>query len=128
MFSVDLLHLDSEVSNEKDIHSNTLNMDIPAGNATGMSAVVVTETEEGINIETECIGKVYAEDEFDKNDWTILGEPNTQVIINRPSTVELTCATVVNRLPELIKAPAGYITTDKMMTNKYKIKALNEYV
>ncbi len=115
-------------THEKDIHSNTLNMDIPAGNATGMSAVVVTETEEGINIESECIGKVYAEDEFDKNDWTIFGEPNTQVIINRPSTVELTCATVVNRLPELIKAPAGYITTDKMMTNKYKIKALNEYV
>ena len=115
-------------TNEKDIHSNTLNMDIPAGNATGMSAVVVTETEEGINIESECIGKVYAEDEFDKNDWTIFGEPNTQIIINRPSTVELTCATVVNRLPELIKAPAGYITTDKMMTNKYKIKALNEYV
>lgn len=115
-------------THNKDIHSNTLNMDIPAGNATGMSAIVITETEEGITIESECIGKVYAEDEFDKNDWTIFGEPNTQITINRPSTVELTCASVVNRIPELIKAPAGYITTDKMITNKYKVKALNEYV
>lgn len=115
-------------THDKDIHSNTLNMNIPAGNATGMSAIVITETEEGITIESECIGKVYAEDEFDKNDWTIFGEPNTQITINRPSTVELTCASVVNRIPELIKAPAGYITTDKMITNKYKVKALNEYV
>ena len=115
-------------THSKNIHSDTLKMDIPAGNATGMSAIVVTKTEEGITIESECIGKVYAENEFDKNDWTIFGEPNTQVTISRPCTVELTCASVVNRLPELIKAPAGYITTDKMITNKYKVRPLNEYV
>lgn len=115
-------------THDSDIYSDTLKMNIPAGNATGMSAVVITETEEGITIESECIGKVYAKDEFDKNDWTIMGEPDTRVIINRPNTVELTCATVVNRLSELIKAPAGYITTDKMITNNYKVKPLNEYV
>lgn len=113
---------------EKDLHSDTLNMTIPAGYATGMSAVVVTETEEGITLETECIGKVYSPQEFDQNDWTIFGEPDTQVVINRPKTVELTCATVVNRLPELIKAPAGFLTTDNMLTNYYKSKPLNDYI
>lgn len=114
-------------THKEDIYSDTLKMNIPAGHATGMSAIVVTETEEGVTIESECIGKVYAKDEFDKNDWTIFGEPDTQVTINRPCTVELTCAAVVNRLPEVIKAPAGYVTTDKMITNKYKVNALNEY-
>ncbi len=111
-----------------DLHSDTLGMTIPAGNATGMSAVVVTETVEGVTIESECIGKVYAPEEFDQNDWTLYGEPDTQVIINRPNTVELTCATVVNRLPDLINAQPGYRTTDNMPTNTYRVKPLNEYV
>ena len=48
-------------------------MTIPAGHATGMSAVVITETEEGVTLETECVGKVYAPEEFDRNDWTLYG-------------------------------------------------------
>lgn len=113
---------------EKELKSTTLNMTIPAGNATGMSAVVITETEEGITLETECIGKVYSPEEFDQNDWIIYGEPDTQVTINRPQTVELTCATVVNRLPDIINSQPGYITTDKMFTNEYRAKSLNKYL
>lgn len=99
---------------KKDLKSATLNMKIPAGNATGMSAVVTSKTKEGIVLETECVGKVYAPEEFDSNEWTIYGEPDTTVTINRPATVELTCATIVNRIPDLLKAPHGFTTTDKM--------------
>ncbi len=108
--------------------STTLGMDIPRGRCTGMSAVVTTKTKEGVDIITECIGKVYDKTEFDQNDWTIFGEPNTQVTINRPSTVELTCATVINRLPDVINAPSGYYTTEKMPTNEYRAKSLESYV
>ena len=79
-----------------------------------MSAVVTTETKEGIVIESECIGKVYGPDEFDVNEWTVEGEPTTTVTVNRPATVELTCATIVNRLKDVIEAPSGYVTTDNM--------------
>ncbi len=113
---------------KKAIKSTTLNMNIPKGNATGMSAVVTTTTKEGIEIISECIGKVYAPDEFDSNEWTVEGEPNTTITVNRPATVELTCATIVNRIPEVIKAPAGYYTTEKMPVNTYKVKSLDKYV
>ena len=113
---------------DEDLNSTTLNMTIPKGNATGMSAVVTTTTKEGITIESECIGKVYSKNDFDKNEWTVLGEPDTTIVVNRPKTVELTCATVINRIPDVINAKAGFVTTDLMGEPTYKVKALNEYV
>lgn len=113
---------------KKSIKSDTLKMTIPKGACTGMSAVVTTTTKEGIVIESECIGKVYDKTEFDCNDWTIEGEPNTRVVIERPATVELTCATVVNRIPELLTAPYGYFTTEYMPENFYKQESLEKYV
>lgn len=111
-----------------ELRSETLGMTIPAGHATGMSAVVTTETAEGIVIESECVGKVYAPGEVDRNDWTLMGEPDTQVVITRPATVELTCATIVNRIPDLINAAPGYVTTDLMPVNSYRVKPLDHYV
>ena len=116
-----------QIHNE-DIDSSTLGMVVKAGDATGMSAVVTTMTKEGVVIESECIGKVYSKDDFDKNEWTIYGEPDTTLVINRPCTVELTCATIVNRIPDVINAEAGYVTTDKMGEMQYRSKPLNEYV
>lgn len=112
----------------EDLHSSTLDLTIKAGDATGMSAVVITQTAEGITFETECIGKVYAKGEFDKNEWTFIGEPETSIVVNRPATVELTCANLVNRIPALIAAPAGYITTEKMPNNVYLSKPMGEYI
>ena len=111
-----------------DIFSSTLNMTVKAGDSTGMSAVVTTETKEGIIIESECIGKVYAPDEYDKNIWTVEGEPETTITVERPATVELTCATIVNRIPDVINSKPGYITTEKFGELNYRVKPLNEYV
>lgn len=99
---------------KKDLVSKTLGMKIKKGDATGMAAIVTTETKEGIILETQCIGKVYGPDEYDVNEWTIEGEPTTTVTVSKPATVELTCATIVNRLVDVINAPAGYVTTDNM--------------
>lgn len=100
--------------NDEDIESSTLNMVIKKGVATGMSAVVTTETLEGVTIVSECIGKVYSSKDYDCNNWSIIGEPNTNMIINRPSTVELTCATIVNRIEDVINAESGFVPTSRM--------------
>ncbi len=111
-----------------ELKSETLQMVIPAGHATGMAAVVTTETEEGITIETECIGKVYAPEEEDTNAWEIFGEPDLKCTISRPATVELTCATIVGRIPDIINAPAGFVTSSKMPTLTYRHKPLDAYI
>ena len=113
---------------EEDIYSDTLGMTVKKGDATGMSAVVTTETEEGITIESECIGKVYSKDDFDKNEWTVYGEPDTTITVARPATVELTCGTIVNRIPDVIHGKSGFIPTSELGELQYKTKPLNEYV
>ncbi len=108
--------------NDYDIESSTLGMTVKAGMATGMSAVVTTETKEGITLETECIGKVYNKNEFDRNAWTVYGEPDTTLVIEKPDTVRLTCATVVNRIPDVIKAEPGFVPTSRMGELKTIVK------
>lgn len=113
---------------EEDLKSETLNMVIKAGNATGMSALVTAETKEGITIEAECIGKVYGPDEVDTNEWSIIGEPETTITVKQPATVELTCADIVNRIPDVINAMPGFVSTSQMPEPTYRIDSLEKYL
>jgi hypothetical protein len=116
------------LAHEQELYSETLGRTIPAGYAVGMSAIVTTETYQGPVIRSNSVGKVYAPGEVDRNEWTIYGVPDTTVKIEGPATAELTCATIVNRLPQLLDSPPGYYTTEKMAPAAYRSYPLEFYV
>jgi 4-hydroxy-tetrahydrodipicolinate reductase len=116
------------VTFDEDLHSSTLGSVIPKGNAIGMSAMATAETYQGPVVVSQCIGKVYAPGQTDQNDWIIKGEQDIVVKIENPPTVAATCATIVNRLPDLIDAESGYVTSEKLLPAMYRTYPLHEYL
>ncbi len=111
-----------------EVYSANLGKAIPAGRVIGATKLVVSETAEGVVVEFGLAGKVYTPEDYDHYQISIFGEPNTSIVMGSPDTPVFTCATPVNRIPDVINARPGFVTTEAFPRNLYRSRPLNEYI
>ena len=108
--------------------SRSLGETFAPGTVIGYSDVDTVETLEGPTFTFEMAGYVYAEGETDKNEWRIEGEPNLELSNGAVPTSVTTCTQWVNRIPDVINAPPGLVTVDRLPLLQYRARPLHTYV
>ena len=116
------------IKDDVDIYVKGLDKTIPAGKLVGCNDICELETEQGVTIKTLMMAKCYKEGELDINKWEIRGYPDILVENYSPPTDVSTCATVVNRIPDVINAEPGFITCEKLPKLKYRAYPLHYYL
>jgi hypothetical protein len=113
---------------QRAIHCTALDQTIEAGRVIGFTDVDTIETHDGPVFTCHMTGKVYGVDESDRNEWTVSGEPDLHLSNGVVPTQMTTAASLVNRIPDVINGPAGFITVDKLPRLRYRPEALASYV
>lgn len=104
------------------MRSEALGIDLAPGDVAGFTDIDRIETAEGPAFVFEMSGRVYGTGEGDINEWTIEGEPNLFLSNGTVPTQTTTCTQLVNRIPDVIAAPPGIVTVDKLPRLRYRTR------
>jgi 4-hydroxy-tetrahydrodipicolinate reductase len=110
------------------VPSKSLGITVDTGRVIGFTDVDTVRSNEGITLTFEMTGRLYLEGEADINDWTVTGEPELRLLNPAVPTGVTTCTQLVNRIPDVINAPPGFITIEKLPPLRYRTFPLGMYV
>ncbi len=96
------------------IYSNGLKRIINVGQVIGTNTIVESETKEGIKISSSTVGKIFSKNTKAKTKWCLYGDPHVNISLTSLNASKLTASITVNRIPDVINARAGFVTTDKI--------------
>lgn len=112
-----------------DTPSRTLGRVIGAGRLLGVIDAVTITTDEGPSFTFEQTGAVYVPGQADLNEWIVRGEPAELRLRNdRVPTRLATCTQVINRIPDVINAPPGFVTVTELPRVRYRHFPLHSYI
>ena len=113
---------------EQPVQSQSLGVTVEPGRVIGFTDVDTVRSHEGITLTFEMTGRLYLEGETDINDWTVEGEPPLRLINPAVPTMMSTVSQMVNRIPDVINAPPGFVTIEKLPRLRYRAFPLGVYV
>ena len=110
------------------VASKSLGITVDTGRVIGFTDVDTVRSHDGITLTFEMTGRLYLEGEADINDWTVTGEPELRLLNPAVPTGVTTCTQLVNRIPDVINAPPGFITIEKLPRLRYRTFPLGMYL
>lgn len=128
------LHVTSEYVERKpciaqsDLYVEKADVHIKKGDLSGFYDTATLETEEGITLVCTFVEKVTEGEETAINAWHIEGEPNFDTVTTDMHGEVTTSIGIVNRIADVIKAPAGYVLCKDMPRATYHSRPLPEYL
>ena len=128
------LHPVSESSEMKallaktDIHYESIDRDVKAGQLLGNYVESRITTEEGVDLVCEFVSKMSEEGDTDLNKWEIKGTPSINVITEHMQGEITTGSNIINRIPDVINAEPGVRSASEMPAPFFKAHPLCEYV
>jgi 4-hydroxy-tetrahydrodipicolinate reductase len=113
---------------DQPVASESLGLTVAPGRVIGFTDVDTVSTHQQITMTFEMTGRLYLPNEADINDWTVTGEPELHLSNPAVPTQTTTCTQLVNRIPDVINAPPGFITIEKLPRPRYRTYPLGIYV
>jgi hypothetical protein len=110
------------------VTSSALGLTVEPGRVVGFTDVDTVLTHEGMTLTFEMTGRLYKPGEADINDWTVTGEPELHLSNPAVPTGVTTVTQLVNRIPDVINAPPGFVTIEKLPRLRYRTYPLGAYV
>lgn len=92
---------------QSSMYSPHTDKEYPAGVVGGVQINVRVETEEGITALAEVEYRLFEEGETELMTWKVNGLPRMEISITRDDAANLSAASLFNRIPDVISAPAG---------------------
>ena len=111
-----------------DVECTGLNKVIMAGEISGLREIMTIETAEGPVFRARFAAKIFEPDDQENYVWNIRGVPDIHLQQNNVPSVEITCASIVNRIPDVLNAEPGFITAEKLDTPCYRASSLENFV
>ena len=113
---------------DQPVTSSALGLTVEPGRVVGFTDIDIVRTHEGMTLTFEMTGRLYKPGEADINDWTVTGEPELHLSNPAVPTGVTTVTQLVNRIPDVINAPPGFVTIEKLPRLRHRTHPLGAYV
>lgn len=107
---------------EEDINIPEQNIAIKAGTTRGHAEKVVFTLSNGMVVEGEFHMCYMHKGETPYNEWVTEGTPSMNMRSDNFHGDVITCAALINRIPDVLAAPAGFLSVDQLPTARHYTK------